>query len=101
MKISKITIKALKIIRDYSENHPDGITPKFFAYEMWPDSPFWKVSYNIGINGATSGKGMWLCAGSYLNKLYYSGLLIYGYPNEYTRHFSLSSKGYKALNEKI
>ena len=92
---SKKRLKALSILK----NHEDGITAKFFAWEMWPDSPAWDRVYNTGINGATSGKGMWLSAGSYLSKLVYEELAWADYPNGYTRTYHISSKGRRLLQK--
>ena len=60
--------KALDILKDTS--CVNSITARCFAERMWGDtnpSMFEKVK-NTG-NGATKGKGAWLCAGSYLGKL--------------------------------
>lgn len=91
MKISDKTIQALKIIRDSEE-----ISASDFALKMWPNSPKWKKVYNTG-DGATSGKGMWLAAGSYLSKLRKAGLLWSGFSNIYW--YRLSSDGRKVLKE--
>ncbi len=88
-KISEKLIKALKILSKY--HYPDGLTARDFAQEMWEDSPAWKRSYNTG-NGATRGKGMWLCAGSYLSKLRYKGLIYVDYDRGYSL-YTLSNKG--------
>jgi len=53
----------------------DMMTAGHFAKKMWPDSEGWTRVKNTG-NGATSGKGMWLAAGSYLAKLHKKGLVI-------------------------
>ena len=92
-KISKKLIKALNILNRY--HYPDGLTAKDFAKEMWENSPAWKRCYNTG-NGATRGKGMWLCAGSYLNKLRYKKLVYVDYERGY-RQYTLSSKGKRLL----
>jgi len=92
---SKKRLKALSILK----NHEDGITAKFFAWEMWPDSPAWDRVYNTGINGATSGKGMWLSAGSYLSKLVYEELVRISYTEYHARKYHISSKGRQLLRE--
>lgn len=95
MKLSKKSIKALKILNKYS--YPNGLTASDFAKEMWANSPAWKRSYNTG-NGATRGKGMWLCAGSYLSKLRYKGLVYVDYDRGYSL-YTLSSRGRELLEE--
>jgi len=92
MKISHKTIKALKIVKEGG-----GITPKFFAMKMWPDSPAWKRVYNTGY-GATSGKGLWLSAGSYLAKLRIAGLVEVSF-DDYHFEYWLSKKGREVLKE--
>ena len=72
MKITKTTLKALQIL---DVEHGEGITAKQFAEKMWPDSPHWTHVKNTG-HGATSGKGMWLTAGSYLAKLKSRNLVV-------------------------
>ena len=86
--ITDKTIKALKIIDKYGV-----IYPKQFAQLMWPDSPAWDKVYNTGINGATSGKGMWLCAGSYLRKLKRRGLVEMGITDYCQAYYVLSKQG--------
>lgn len=54
MKISKITIKALKIL---DVAYDFSVTARDFAKGMWGDSDGWQRVKNTG-NGATSGKGM-------------------------------------------
>lgn len=93
-KYSKPLIKALTILN----NRPDGLTPAWFAKDMWEDSPAWRRSYNTG-NGACRGKGMWLCAGGYLHRLERKGLV------ERELSFSvwiwyITKKGKDILNEK-
>lgn len=90
MKISPKTIKALRIIKEGR-----GITPKFFAMKMWPDSPAWERVYNTG-HGATTGKGLWLSAGSYLAKLRRAGLVEISF-DDYHFEYWLSIKGKEAL----
>ena len=66
-----------------------------FARKMWADSPAWSRVYNIG-HGATSGKGMWLCGGSYLAKLKKRGLADEIYSHGYWR-WMISEKGRQVL----
>lgn len=90
-KISEKTIRALKIVRD----HP-GITARFFACKMWPDSEAWCHVINTG-HGATSGKGMWLSAGCYLAKLRERKLVIRCFSGNKQAIFYLSGLGYDLL----
>ena len=85
--ITDKTAKALQIIRD----NPN-LTANWFAQKMWPDSKGHTRSYNTG-NGATSGKGMWLAAGSYLAKLVKKKLV------SRWNGFQITSEGRKALEE--
>jgi hypothetical protein len=79
----RATIKALKILDTAPKGiFPDGMSPKFFAERMWPDSPAWTRSYNVGKNGATKGRGIILSAGSFLHKLCKHGY-IYGTTKTY------------------
>ena len=93
MKISKTTLKALKIVRD---NAP--ITCRRFAEIMWENSPAWHRHYNTG-NGATIGKGMWLSAGSYLRKLERAKLIQRSWMDyhEYQIKYSITDEGIKSL----
>lgn len=59
---------ALQIIKD----NP-GIRAKGFGLTMWPDGAHHR--HSNGGNGSQAGKGMWLCAGSYLSKLYKAGMI--------------------------
>lgn len=43
-------------------------TPRNFAKRMWPDSPGWRRSCNVG-TGAARGVAMWRSGGAYLGKL--------------------------------
>jgi hypothetical protein len=79
----KATIKALKIIKILTNDlNPKGIAPKKLAQNLWPNSPSWTRSYNVGRNGATSGRGIILSAGSFLHKLCRKDL-IYGTTETY------------------
>ncbi|KKL99527.1 hypothetical protein LCGC14_1813570 [marine sediment metagenome] len=81
--------RALTILREKG-----AMAPKWFASCMWPDSPAWKWHYNTGPNGATAGKGMWLCAGSYLSKLVKMGYVrIEVRRNTYQRFYRISELG--------
>lgn len=64
--------QALNILKDTTIDNP--MTCRTFAEKMWPDSRMHKKVSNQG-NGATTGKAAWLCAGSYLSKLKYKGLV--------------------------
>jgi len=66
----KPTEQALDILRQY----PDGLTAKGFAYHMWPDSPYWRVSYKVG-RGSTRGAAVWRAAGGFLGRLVRAGLI--------------------------
>ena len=66
--------KALNILINY----PDGIRPRDFAKEMWPDSLMHQRVSNQG-HGAHRGKAAWLCGGSYLRKLENKGLVYSHY----------------------
>lgn len=93
IKLTPITYKALSILKDTKMY--DGMYAKTFALKMWPDSPKHNKLSNTG-NGATSGKGMWLCAGSYLNRLKKKGI-VSNFPNINEWHITL--EGRKALEE--
>ena len=95
-RMTTTTIRALEILQ---ENW--GISPKRFAQLMWPESPAWKHSINCGPNGATSGRGMWLAAGSYLQKLRMRGL-VDDWIDDYTcaRRYEISHDGRAALAAK-
>jgi hypothetical protein len=63
------TIQALRIVRD---NEP--LKPTRFAELMWPESPAWKIHYNCGPYGSTTGRGLVMSAGSFLWKMERLGL---------------------------
>ena len=67
MSLTKAQEKALDILKDTSR-FGKHFSASGFASLMWPDSTMHTKVSNTG-NGATKGKGAWLCAGSYLNKL--------------------------------
>lgn len=90
--MSEKTKKALRILID----NPDIAAMKF-AELMWGDSKKWNKSYNTG-NGATRGKGMWLCAGSYLAKLQNRGLVYRDFSGGHST-FRVSAKGKSFLAE--
>jgi hypothetical protein len=69
VKVSKRTLEALKILND----HPYGISGKYFGKEFWPGGDMHSRVVNTG-HGATVGQAGWLCAGSYLAKLRHAGL---------------------------
>ena len=73
IKLSKVCYRALTIIRDRP-----GISPRYFAEYMWPDSEGWRHNFRGG-GGTQRGKGMWLCAGGYLKKLAKKGLINWSY----------------------
>ena len=92
MKLTKKTIQALRILDvEYGRELSAGQ----FASLMWPNSPAWRKVSNTG-NGATSGKGMWLSAGSYLAKLKKRGLVVSTIHGS-TQVWRISSEGRKAL----
>jgi hypothetical protein len=78
------TDKALKLIHDKEIKYS-----RDFAKLMWPESPYWKVVYNVG-NGATKGAGMWRSGGSFLGRLHSAGLIYQFLPGERIR---LTDKG--------
>ena len=113
VKITEKTIRALRIVRDFAKRQESkgrkwpwsGISASWFGDEMWPDSPAKMRSYNIGAHGATRGKGLWLCAGSYLRKLEARGLVssemgrYYDGTYSYTYHWHLTEEGKAVLKE--
>ena len=66
--------RALEILADSSYDKPIGA--REFAQKMWPDSLMHTKVKNTG-NGACTGKGAWLCGGSYLAKLRIKNLVSY------------------------
>lgn len=94
MELTDKTIKALQILTvDYGSE----LTAGQFAQQMWPDSKAWRNVKNTG-NGACSGKGMWLSAGSYLAKLSKRKLVDINI-DEYQNKFKISHEGKKALEK--
>jgi len=92
--------RALRIFYEVRQNNRYGtLSARFFAEKMWPDSDGWKRVSNQG-NGATSGKGMWLSAGSYLSKLKRLGYLHRDISGSQVV-WSISAKGIEALGEKL
>lgn len=88
-------LKALSWIRDNK-----GVKPMKFAKHMWPNSGGYTRYYNQG-NGACSGKGMWLTAGSYVGKLKKKGLVrnYFDPLMPYNSGWALTSKGKEFLKE--
>jgi hypothetical protein len=85
-------IKALTILKDTSYSKPFQAAE--FALKMWPDSDMHRKTSNQG-NGACVGKAAWLCAGSYLGKLYKKGWIATClYPGGYY----ITSNGRAALS---
>jgi len=96
-KPSKPLLKALKIISTFEgAGLYHEIWPTQFAKLMWPDSPCWRKVYNIG-HGSTGGKGMWLCAGSYLNKLKEAGLVYQKLTSHHQAIYGITQDGWKIL----
>lgn len=80
-KVTPTQLKALGILKNTSYLKPIQATE--FAIAMWPDSSMHKKTSNQG-NGACVGKAAWLCAGSYLGKLYKKGWIsTVRYPGGY------------------
>lgn len=99
MKITKSLLKALKIIANFE--HPGlyhEIWASKFAELMWPDSLCWRRVYKVG-HGSTRGKGMWLCAGSYLNKLRYAGVVYRRFLSHGQAVYGITRAGLKRLKE--
>ena len=67
--VGQKTLRALRIVRD---NGP--LRPARFAELMWPNSPAWKIHYNCGPYGSTTGRGLVMSAGSFLWKMERLGL---------------------------
>lgn len=88
--ITKTCLKALIILKDTSYLKP--MRPGLFALKMWPESDMHTKVKNTG-NGATTGKGAWLCGGSYLSKLQKKGLV-----SSIDFKYYISSKGKDILN---
>lgn len=68
-KMTEARRKALAIL----DNH-GPVTAGQFARMMWPDSPGWSRPIGCGPKGSHKGRGMYLSAGCYLNKLKNDGL---------------------------
>lgn len=84
-------VKALTILNvDYLE----GIPARGFAHKMWPDSKGWNKVSRSGVRG----QGMWLSAGSYLQKLRNKGLVTVDIPHD-QQLFRVSYEGRKLLRE--
>ena len=99
MKITKSLLKALNIIANFEQGDLcQEIWPRRFAELMWPDSECWHKSYKIGGYGATKGKGMWLCAGSYLNKLREAGV-VYQRAYHHMSIYGITRAGLERLKE--
>jgi hypothetical protein len=95
IRITPFMLKALRWIEEREDKDmPWGC--KWFAMAMWGDSPAWKRHYKIG-HGTTIGKGMWLCAGSYLAKLEDKKLLDSHWKG-YTRQYYLTMLAVKILD---
>ena len=90
--VTEKTYRALCILNKY--DRLTAIAAREFAMKMWPNGK-WNRIYNTG-NGATSGKGMWLSAGSYLAKLHNRGLVSRDVAG-YTVVWCASSDGRKAI----
>ena len=100
MKITKSLIKALNIIANFEQGDLyHEIWPRRFAELMWPDSECWHKSYNIGGYGSTKGKGMWLCAGSYLNKLREAGVVYRKFLPHNQAIYGITRAGWKRLKD--
>lgn len=91
--ISKTCLKALKILKDTDYFKP--MRPGQFALKMWPDSDMHTKVKNTG-NGATTGKGAWLCGGSYLSKLQKKGLV-----HQIDFQYYISYEGKQELKNRI
>ncbi len=82
--MSKITIKALKIIASM-----ENVSARGFAEKMWPGANMHIKVSNQG-HGATRGKAAWLCGGSYLGKLSKMGLIRH---SVYLESYKLTKEG--------
>lgn len=83
-----MTIKALHII-----DAEPSITSGMFAERMWPDSPQWKVAWNVGHNGSVRGLGMPLAGGSFIGRLVKRGLIDKFFDRNQRRILRLTDKG--------
>ena len=112
VRITEKTIRALGIIRDFAKKQESqgrkwpwsGIYASAFGAAMWPDSRSAKRYYRGG-HGVARGKGLWLCAGSYLWKLEARGLVssqmerYFDGKCDYTYHWHLTKEGKAVLKE--
>ena len=87
--------RSLVVLRDSGS----GLSPKEFAFAMWPDSPAWMKSQTCGrgANGSQKGAGMCKCAGSYLHKLSRIGWASYDFKTG--RIWKITRVGLLALTE--
>lgn len=93
MKVSPVTIKALKLVCDHGP-----VAPAKFAELMWPDSPAWNRVYTVGNKGgAVRGRGILRSAGSYLGKLRKAGL-VYRNSNWL---YEISADGIEAIESQV
>jgi len=90
-------VRALEIVRD----NPDLRTPGQFAEMMWPDSPCWNHSINVGY-GASPGAGMPRAGGHLLGRMRKAGLIDWYYPDSRfsPRVFFLTMAGQQFLTNK-
>jgi len=89
--VSEKRLRALRILRDHGP-----VTPMEFAERMWPDSPYWTVSYKAGQYGSVRGRGLVKSAGSYLAKLRRAGVALRSLEGNYT---TISPEGRRALEK--
>ena len=66
--LTKFQIKTLTKIHE-----EPGIRARNLSKHLWPDHIAHRRVYNTGNNGACTGKGAWLMAGSYVGKLIKKG----------------------------
>lgn len=95
--VGQKTLRALRVLRKHQP-----LRPARFAKLVWPDSPYWKVHYNCGPYGSTTGMGLVLSAGSYLRKMERLGLThVVGreMPWGWTDQWFISEKGRDLLKE--
>lgn len=97
--LTKPQRRALEILRNAEDQR---LLPSQFAERMWPDSPYWKHSYNVG-RGATRGIAMYRAGGAYLGRLQKLGYVHWTawgrVDNEYLYHgYRLTDKGREALD---
>lgn len=90
------TYKALKILH----NNP-FITASRFAslYYVGKEYEYLFTAISNQGNGACAGKKAWLCAGSFLGRLYKEGVVRKTNPGVKPIKFALSLKGESAYNE--